>query len=214
MTDAQKQLLDRLEKELAELRERSSGMKAKWHAEKEAIENIRTLKGLIENLRTDAEQATRAGENERAAEIIYGRIPAMEAEFATATSKLAELQQDAKYLKEEVTEEDVATVVARWTGIPVTKMMESDRDRLVHLEEHLHQRVINQNEAISAVSVLRPIRPSMSMGTVPNRRMLKLGPSSASGGIMAFTRDPSVTRRASSMGLDSSMRRPTWEAIR
>jgi ATP-dependent Clp protease ATP-binding subunit ClpB len=169
--------LDRLEKELAELRERSSGMKAKWQAEKEAIENIRTLKGLIENLRTDAEQATRAGENERAAEIIYGRIPSMEAELASATGKLAELQLETSYLKEEVTEEDVATVVSRWTGIPVTKMMESDRERLVHLEDHLHLRVVNQNEAISAVSnAVRRNRAGLQDPSRPVGSFIFLGP--------------------------------------
>jgi ATP-dependent Clp protease ATP-binding subunit ClpB len=169
--------LDRLEKELAELRERSSGMKAKWQAEKEAIENIRTLKGLIENLRTDAEQATRAGENERAAEIIYGRTPAMEAELETATDKLAELQAEGKYLKEEVTEEDVATVVSRWTGIPVTKMMESDRERLVHLEDHLHLRVVNQNEAVSAVSnAVRRNRAGLQDPQRPVGSFIFLGP--------------------------------------
>ncbi len=169
--------LDRLEKELAEARERSSGMKAKWQAEKEAIENIRTLKGLIENLRTEAEQATRAGENERAAEIIYGRIPAMEAELGSATGKLAELQQGGKYLKEEVNEEDVATVVSRWTGIPVTKMMESDRERLVHLEDHLHLRVVNQNEAISAVSnAVRRNRAGLQDPHRPVGSFIFLGP--------------------------------------
>jgi len=172
-----KKRLDRLEKELAEARERSSGMKAKWQAEKEAIENIRTLKGLIENLRTDAEQATRAGENERAAEIIYGRIPSMETELASATSKLAELQKETSYLKEEVNEEDVATVVSRWTGIPVTKMMESDRERLVHLEDHLHQRVVNQNEAIEAVSnAVRRNRAGLQDPNRPVGSFIFLGP--------------------------------------
>ena len=144
--------LDRLEKELTELRERSSGMKAKWQGEKEAIENIRTLKSLIEGLRVEADQATRSGEHGRAAEIIHGKAPAMEAELANASEKLAELQEESQYLKEEVTEEDVASVVARWTGIPVTKMMESDCERLIHLEDHLHERVVNQNEAVSAVA--------------------------------------------------------------
>jgi ATP-dependent Clp protease ATP-binding subunit ClpB len=172
-----KRRLDRLERELAELRERSSGMKAKWQAEKEAIENIRTLKGLIENLRMDADAATRAGENERAAEIIYGKIPAMESELAAASGKLAELQKESKYLKEEVTEEDVAVVVSRWTGIPVTKMMESDRDRLVHLEDHLHKRVVNQDEAISAVSnAVRRNRAGLQDPNRPVGSFIFLGP--------------------------------------
>ena len=169
--------LERLEKELAELRECSSGMKAKWQAEKEAIENIRTLKGLIENLRADADLATRSGENERAAEIIYGKIPAMDSELSAASEKLAELQHESKYLKEEVTEEDVATVVSRWTGIPVTKMMESDRERLVHLEDHLHQRVVNQNEALHAVAdAVRRNRAGLADPSRPIGSFIFLGP--------------------------------------
>ena len=159
--------LERLERELAELRERSSSMKAKWQAEKEAIENIRTLKSLIENLRTDADQATREGEHGAVAEIIHGRIPALEGELGGASAKLAELQKGSKYLKEEVTEEDVATVVSRWTGIPVSRMMESERERLVQLEEHLHQRVVNQSEAIEAVA--NAVRRSRAGLQDPNR---------------------------------------------
>jgi ATP-dependent Clp protease ATP-binding subunit ClpB len=169
--------LEKLERELAELRERSAGMKAKWQAEKEAIENIRTLKSLIENLRTEAEQATRAGENERAAEILYGKIPALEKELEGATKKLAELQADGRYLKEEVTEEDVAAVVSRWTGIPVTKMLESDRERLVRLEEHLHKRVVNQNEAIEAVAnAIRRNRAGLADPNRPVGSFIFLGP--------------------------------------
>ena len=169
--------LERLERELAELRERSSGMKAKWQAEKEAIENIRTLKSLIENLRTDAELATRAGENERAAEIIYGKTPALETELANASEKLAELQRESKYLKEEVTEEDVATIVSRWTGIPVAKMMESDRERLVRLEDHLHQRVVNQSQAIEAVAnAVRRNRAGLADPERPIGSFIFLGP--------------------------------------
>jgi ATP-dependent Clp protease ATP-binding subunit ClpB len=169
--------LERLEKELAELRERSSGMKAKWQGEKEAIENIRTLKGLIENLRTDAELATRTGEHGLAAEIIHGKIPAMEDELVTASEKLAELQQETSYLKEEVTEEDIATVVARWTGIPVTKMMESDRERLVHLEDHLHKRVVNQSEALEAVAnAVRRNRAGLQDPQRPVGSFIFLGP--------------------------------------
>ncbi len=169
--------LERLERELAELREGSSGMKAKWQAEKEAIENIRTLKGLIETLRTDAERATRAGENERAAEIIYGKIPAMERELALASAKLADLQQESRYLKEEVSEEDVAAVVSRWTGIPVFKMMESDRERLVHLEDHLHKRVVNQNEAVVAVAnAVRRNRAGLQDPNRPVGSFIFLGP--------------------------------------
>ena len=170
--------LERLEKDLAELRERSSGMKAKWQAEKEAIENIRTLKSLIEDLRIQADQATRAGEHGRAAEIIHGKIPALEKELAGASESLAELQQESRYLKEEVTEEDIAAVVSRWTGIPVSKMMESDRERLVHLEEHLHRRVVNQEQAIGAVAnAVRRNRAGLQDPNRPVGSFIFLGPS-------------------------------------
>jgi ATP-dependent Clp protease ATP-binding subunit ClpB len=169
--------LERLEKELAELRERSSGMKAKWQAEKEAIENIRTLKSLIENLRVDAEQATRTGEHGKVAEIVHGKIPAMEKELKGATEKLARLQEESRYLKEEVTEEDIAAVVSRWTGIPVSKMMESERERLVHLEEHLHQRVVNQSQAIEAVAnAVRRNRAGLQDPNRPVGSFIFLGP--------------------------------------
>jgi ATP-dependent Clp protease ATP-binding subunit ClpB len=170
--------LDRLERELAELRERSSGMKVKWQAEKEAIENIRTLKGLIETLRMEAEQATRTGEHARVAEIIHGKVPAMERELAAASEKLAELQKESKYLKEEVTEEDIATVVSRWTGIPVMKMMEGERERLVHLEDHLHKRVVNQGQAIEAVAnAVRRNRAGLQDPNRPVGSFIFLGPS-------------------------------------
>ncbi len=169
--------LERLEKELAELREKSSGMKAKWQAEKQAIENIRTLKSLIENLRTDAEQATRSGEHGRVAEIIHGKIPAMEKELGTASEKLAELQKASRYLKEEVTEEDIAAVVSRWTGIPVSKMMESERERLVNLEEHLHKRVVNQSQALEAVAnAVRRNRAGLQDPNRPVGSFIFLGP--------------------------------------
>ncbi len=169
--------LERLEKELAELRERSAGMKAKWQAEKEAIENIRTLKSLIENLRIDAEQATRTGEHGKVAEIVHGKIPAMEKELEGATEKLAQLQQESRYLKEEVTEEDIAAVVSRWTGIPVSKMMESERERLVQLEEHLHRRVVNQSQAIEAVAnAVRRNRAGLQDPNRPVGSFIFLGP--------------------------------------
>jgi len=169
--------LERLERELAELRERSSAMKAKWQAEKEAIENIRTLKSLIENLRVDADQATRAGEHGKVAEIVHGKIPAMEKELAAASEKLAALQAESRYLKEEVTEEDIAAVVSRWTGIPVSKMMESERERLVHLEEHLHRRVVNQSQAIEAVAnAVRRNRAGLQDPNRPVGSFIFLGP--------------------------------------
>ena len=172
-----KERLKRLERELTELRERSSTMKAQWLAEKETIENARTLKGLIETLRSDAEQATREGDHGRAAEIIYGKIPALEKEMAATDEKLAELQKKHKYLKEEVTEEDISVVVSRWTGIPVSKMMESEKDRLVHLEDHLHQRVVNQVEAVESVAnAVRRNRAGLQDPDRPVGSFIFLGP--------------------------------------
>ncbi len=172
-----KERLKRLERELAELRERSSGMKAKWQAEKEAIENVRTLNSLIETMRGESEGATREGDHERAAEIIYGRIPALEKEMAAAEQKLTKLQEDHRYLKEEVTEEDVAIVVNRWTGIPVSKMMESERERLVHLEDHLHERVVDQAQAIDAVAnAVRRNRAGLQDPDRPVGSFIFLGP--------------------------------------
>ncbi len=169
--------MKRLERELTELRERSSTMKAQWLAEKETIENARTLKGLIETLRSDAEQATREGDHGRAAEIIYGKIPALEKEMAATDEKLAELQKKHKYLKEEVTEEDISAVVSRWTGIPVSKMMESEKDRLVHLEDHLHQRVVNQVEAVESVAnAVRRNRAGLQDPDRPVGSFIFLGP--------------------------------------
>src|SRR6185312_6937718 len=110
--------------ELAGLREKSNAMKAQWQAEKEAITALQAKKAELEKLRAEAEQATRRGELQKAAEIGYGRIPAAEKEIATLEKRLAEIQKKGKYLKEEVDSEDIAEIVSKWTGIPVSKMLE------------------------------------------------------------------------------------------
>src|SRR5205814_2040143 len=120
----------KVEQELAELRERSKVMKAQWQAEKDAITGLQAKKAELEQLRAEAEQATRRGDLQKAAEISYGRIPALEREIAEAEKRLAQIQKKGKYLKEEVDAEDIAEIVAKWTGIPVTKMLESERERL------------------------------------------------------------------------------------
>src|SRR5215217_704513 len=139
-----------IEQELADLRERSSGMKAQWQSEKDAIEAIRSVKERLGQAHRDAERAERDADLQRAAELRYGEIPELE-----RTLREAEASTDGAgrtFLKEEVDEEDVAEVVAKWTGIPVSKLMEGEVEKLVHMEERLHDRVIGQNEAVGAVS--------------------------------------------------------------
>ena len=149
---ASKERRAKVEQELAELRERSKVMKAQWQAEKDAITGLQGKKAQLEQLRAEAEQATRRGDLQKAAEISYGRIPALEREIAEAEKRLAQIQKKGKYLKEEVDAEDIAEIVAKWTGIPVTKMLESERERLTRLEAELERRVIGQPEALAAVA--------------------------------------------------------------
>jgi len=166
-----------IESELAELRERGGGMKAKWQAEKDVIEEIQTLRTRVDDLRGEADRATRTGELNRAAEINYGEIPDAEAAIETATERLEELQKDQKYLKEEVEPDDIAYVVAEWTGIPVTRLMESERQRLTQLETHLGERVIGQTEAITAVSnAVRRSRAGLQDPNRPVGSFIFLGP--------------------------------------
>src|SRR5690606_12630161 len=126
-----------IEQELAGLRERSNAMKAQWQAEKGLIHDLQALKSEIDALRSEAEQATRRGDLQKAAELSYGRIPELERQLAERQQQLEVAQQEARYLKEEVDAEDIAEIVARWTGIPVSKMLESDRERLTRLEAEL-----------------------------------------------------------------------------
>ena len=166
-----------IEAELAELREKSQGMKAKWQAEKDVIERIQELRTRADELRIEAERVTRSGELNRAAEISYGLIPKAEAEVESLTERLQELQKDHKFLKEDVETDDIAAVVAEWTGIPVTRLMESERHRLTHLEEHLGRRVIGQTEAVEAVSnAVRRARAGLQDPSRPVGSFIFLGP--------------------------------------
>jgi len=150
----------RIEAELADLRERASSMKAKWQSEKDAIGRIRELKSVSDALKVSAERATRTGDLARAAEIQYGQIPQTERDLEEAEAHLAELQDDTRFLKEEVDAEDVAEVVSRWTGVPVSRMLESERQRLTHLEQVLGTRVVGQNEVRRSRAGLQdPNRP-------------------------------------------------------
>jgi ATP-dependent Clp protease ATP-binding subunit ClpB len=174
---ASKERRAKVEQELADLRERSKVMKAQWQAEKDAITKLQTKKAQLEQLRTEAEQATRRGDLQKAAETTYGKIPALEREIAELEKRLAEIQQNGKYLKEEVDAEDIAEIVAKWTGIPVTKMLESERARLTHLEAELAQRVIGQPEALAAVAnAVRRARAGLQDPNRPTGSFIFLGP--------------------------------------
>src|SRR5438128_2824979 len=147
--DASRERLEALDAELADLREQSDAMKAHWELEKEAIARIRTLKEQLEERRSVLERET---DLEKAAQIRYGEIPGLEKQIDGATAALAELQATQKMLKEEVDAEDVAEVVSKWTGIPVSKLMEGEVAKLVRMEEVIHERVVGQDEAVTAVS--------------------------------------------------------------
>jgi ATP-dependent Clp protease ATP-binding subunit ClpB len=169
--------MERVEAEIAELREKSSGMKAQWQSEKGAIGEMRTMKERLDSLRVEAERATRTGDLNRAAELQYGEIPALQKQITDADARLAELQTHARFLKEEVTSEDIAEVVARWTGIPVTRMLQSERQRLAHLDEHLNERVIGKPEATTAVAdAVRRSRAGLQDPNRPIGSFIFLGP--------------------------------------
>src|SRR5436190_1728900 len=174
---ASKERRAKVEQELTELRERSKVMKAQWQAEKDAITGLQAKKAHLEQLRAEAEQATRRGDLQKAAEISYGRIPALEREIAEAEKRLAQIQKKGKYLKEEVDAEDIAEIVAKWTGIPVTKMLESERERLTRLEAELERRVIGQPEALAAVAnAVRRARAGLQDPNRPTGSFIFLGP--------------------------------------
>ncbi len=166
-----------LETELAEIREQLAGLKARWGLEKDAIERVRDLKRQLEEASVGAEQATRTGDLQRAAEISYGEIPRLRSELTEAEAELTRMQAEGSLLKEEVGPEDIAEVVASWTGIPVSRMLEAEQDRLTHLEDHLHKRVVNQNEAITAVAnAVRRSRAGLQDPDRPVGSFIFLGP--------------------------------------
>ena len=148
--DAEK--LEQLNRDISELQEQEKDFKAKWQGEKELLNRIQQDKQQIENLKFEAEKAEREGDYGRVAEIRYGKLQELEQDIKNVQDQLVQAQGSEAMVKEEVTAEDIADVVSRWTGIPVSKMMQSERDKLLHLEEELHRRVIGQDEAIEAVS--------------------------------------------------------------
>ncbi len=150
--DASAKRLIELEQELGELNEERNQLKMHWELEKDKIQKIRSMKSEIENLKLEAEQQEREGNYGKVAEIRYGKIVELEKKLKEGTQQLSEIQKNKKMLKEEVDAEDIAEIVSKWTGIPVSKMLESERTKLLRLEEELHKRVVGQNDAVSAVA--------------------------------------------------------------
>ena len=174
---ASKERLEKLEQDLAGLKEKSRGMKAHWQNEKEAIQTIRQVKEELEQAGIEAQQAERDGNLARAAELRYGVEGELKKRLEEANEKLTNLQSEKKMLKEEVDEEDVAEVVSRWTGIPVSKMMEGEREKLVHMEERLSKRVVGQDDAIVAVSdAVRRARSGLQDPNRPIGSFIFMGP--------------------------------------
>ncbi len=172
-----KQRLEDIEKRIADLNEKSSAMKAKWQSEKEEIEKMRTLKEQLDEARTELDRARQQGDLNKAAELQYGRIPELEKSLQGEQERLSQLQADGVYLKEEVDEEDVAEVVAKWTGVPVSKMLEGEMQKLVQMEDKLRTRVIGQDEALEAVAnAVRRARAGLQDPNRPVGSFIFLGP--------------------------------------
>ena len=174
---ASKDRLARLERDLAELKESSSELRAHWKQEKAAIDEIREKKGRLEAIRADIDRAERAADFAKAAELKYGTLANLEKDVRTAEERLASLQKGRKMLTEEVTPEDIAEVVAKWTGIPVTKLLEGEVAKLLKMEERLHERVVGQDEAVTVVAnAVRRARAGMQDPNRPLGSFLFLGP--------------------------------------
>jgi ATP-dependent Clp protease ATP-binding subunit ClpB len=174
---ASKARVAELGKELAELSEQRNGMRAKWLEEKEAIERIREIQGELESLRVEEEQMRRKGDLGRAAEIHYGKLPELERRIESERAELTKLQEAGSYLREEVTDEDIAAVVSKWTGVPVAKMLESEMAKLLVMEEKLRQRVVGQDRALVAVAdAVRRSRAGLGDQRRPIGSFLFLGP--------------------------------------
>ncbi len=166
-----------IEKELADLKEKDAALTAKWKQEKAVINEIRQIKKQIDDLKTKAKLAERKGDLDEAARILYGEIPTLQKKLEEANKRLAELQKENPLLKEEVGEEEVAEIVSKWTGIPVSKMLESERDKLLHLEDELKKRVVGQDQAITAVAnAIRRARAGLSDPNRPLGSFIFLGP--------------------------------------
>ena len=174
---ASKERLGKLDKELADLKEERGRLASHWQQEKDLIQQSRKLKEDQEALRGEIERAQRGGDYTRASELQYGRVPELEQRVKDAEAKLADVQQTRRMLKEEVDEEDIADVVSKWTHIPVSRMMEGEVQKLIHMEERLHKRVIGQDEAINAVAnAIRRARAGLQDPNRPLGTFMFLGP--------------------------------------
>jgi ATP-dependent Clp protease ATP-binding subunit ClpB len=168
---------DLIGRELADLREQADALRAEWQAEKQAIEQVRNLKALIEETRADAERAQRDQDLQRAAELTYGDLPKLEKQLEDAMARLEEVQSTSPLLKEEVGSSDVAEVVGSWTGIPVSRLLEGEMEKLVQMEARLHDRVVGQEEAVSAVAnAIRRSRAGLGDPDRPIGSFIFLGP--------------------------------------
>ena len=175
--EASKERLARIEEDIRDLQMEEKGLRAKWEKERGVIQSIRKLKEQIEQARVQEQAAEREGDLARVSEIRYGKLRDLNSQLEKAQKDLATLQKGGAMLKEEVTEEDVAEVVAKWTKIPVSKMLESERAKLLHIEEHIRQRVVGQDEAVEAVaSAIRRARSGLSDENRPLGSFLFLGP--------------------------------------
>ena len=174
---ASKARLHDLRKEVSDLEEQMNGMKAQWMREKEVIDEVRKASASLEEMRVTAEQAQRAGDLGQAAEISYGKIPELEKKIEELRRNLAKVQEKIQYLKEEVTDQDIAEIVAKWTGIPVSKMLEGEMQKLLRMEDGLRARVVGQEEALVAVSnAVRRSRAGLGDEKRPIGSFLFLGP--------------------------------------
>jgi ATP-dependent Clp protease ATP-binding subunit ClpB len=172
-----KQRRKELEQEMAELNEKIAGLQAKWESEKSVISQTNELKRKLEEMREAANRAEREGDLNRAAELSYGQVPQIQRDLDAANARLAELQKGGALLREEVTEEDIAEIVSKWTGIPVTKMLESEIQKLIKMEDVLRQRVVGQDEAVRAVSnAVRRSRAGLKDPNRPTGSFIFMGP--------------------------------------
>ena len=172
-----KERLEKLKEELSNLKEKAANLKARWQVEKETIQHIRSVKEEIEQTRHLAEQAEREGDFNKAAELRYGRLVELQNKLKELNAKLEELHKEGALLKEEVTEDDIAEIVSRWTGIPVQRMLESEREKILKMPERLRQRVVGQDEAIEAVSAaVQRARAGLSEENRPIGSFIFLGP--------------------------------------
>jgi len=174
---ASRDRLVKIEKDIAELSEKRSGLSAQWQSEKNGIQKIRGIKEQIEQAKTDADKAEREGNLGRAAELRYGKLLELQKQLEAASTSLTGIQSQQKMLKEEVDDEDVAEIVSKWTGIPVTRMLEGEMHKLLHMEERLRMRVIGQDEAVTAVSdAVRRARAGIQDPNRPIGSFIFLGP--------------------------------------